>query len=73
MCSRNITETFENYSENFRNKFLKISRIIAENFEIYFTKFQMISRNTLDIFGKYFSENFESISKNIENYSGNFR
>ncbi len=59
----NITEIFENYFENFpKKKSPKISSIIAENYENYFIKFRKISRNTLDIFDKYFSENFEKYS-----------
>ncbi len=47
--------------------FLKISRIMAENFENYFIIFWKISRNTSDIFDKYFSENFEKyFLKNFE-------
>ncbi len=56
----NIIENFENYFENFPKKCLKILRIIAENFDI---KFWKISRNTWDIFYKYFSKNFEPPKK----------
>ncbi len=48
---------FEKYYRNLRI-ILKISRIIAKNFENYFIKFQ-ISGSTSDIFDMYFSENFE--------------
>ncbi len=70
VCSRNITKTFENYFENFQFKFLKISRIIADNFENYIIEFQKISKNTSDIFDKYFSESFE---KYFEKYRKLFR
>ncbi len=48
----------------------KLLRIMAENFENCFKKFQKISRNMSDIFDKYFWENFE---KYFEKYRKLFR
>ncbi len=58
---RNILKNFENMAGNFENYFIifwgifrKILRIISENVENNFKKFHKISRNTSNIFEKYF-------------------
>ncbi len=70
--SKNINEIFENYFEKIFYKFRKISRIIAENFEILFVKFWEMLLKILKINRK-ISKIIKKNSGDFEKYFGHFR